>query len=108
MSRAQPQRGVERHQESTSLLFLILAALRGFPGKIVKLIRQRELAACALSGGGRGVPVTEQRAERRKKQEGRLGIDSCGHLILVLDSLTPLVRESHFISRGRKGRNIPS
>lgn len=38
---------MERHRESTSLLFLILAALGGFPGKILKLIQQRELT-CVL------------------------------------------------------------
>jgi len=54
-------------------------------------------------------PGTGQRAgRRRRREEEGFGTESNGHLSSASNLLAPLVLGSHFISRGGKGRNIPS
>lgn len=58
---------MERHRESTSLLFLILADLGVLPGKVVKLIHQRELTnVCFIRWRSRGATG---RTKGREKEE---------------------------------------
>lgn len=67
MSRAQPRRGDGEAPRKHFSFVLDLGCFRRVPRKNPEADTAKGAHMCALSGGGRGVPVTEQRVGRRKK-----------------------------------------
>lgn len=107
MSRAQPRRGDGEALRKHFSFVLDLGCLRRVPRKNREADTPKGAhRVCFIRWRSWG--ASDRTKGREKEEVGGLGADSCGHLISVLDPLTLLMLESHFISPEGKGRNIPS
>lgn len=110
MSRAQPRRGDGEAPRKHFSFVLDLGCLRRFPGKIVKLIRQRELTSvCFIRWRSWG--ASDRTKGREKEEVGGRAWDRQlwpSHLCVRSSDSAGAGKPFHQLRRERKGRNIPS